>query len=48
MIAYDIEFYFYSDEPPRYFSRPANEFDGCDPQERKEEENSQQPKHERR
>lgn len=28
MITYDIEFDFYSDEPPKYFSRPADEFDG--------------------
>ena len=26
----DMEFDFYSDEPPKYFSRPVNEFDGYD------------------
>ena len=30
MMTLDMEFDFYSDEPPKYFSRPANEFDGYD------------------
>lgn len=38
MMTYDMEFDFYSDEPPRYFSRPANEFDGYDPKGNEEEE----------
>lgn len=38
MMAYDMEFDFYSDEPPKYFSCPANEFDGYDPQGNREEE----------
>lgn len=38
MTTYDMEFDFYSDEPPKYFSRPANEFDGYDPQENSEEQ----------
>lgn len=33
-----MEFDFYSDEPPRYFSRPADEFDGYDPQKNREKE----------
>lgn len=37
MMTYDIEFDFYNDEPPKYFSRPANEFDGYDQQVNKED-----------
>lgn len=38
MMTYDMEFDFYSEESPIYFSRPADEFDGYDPQESKSEE----------
>lgn len=37
MLTYDMEFDFYSDEPPKYFSRLADEFDGYDPQKREED-----------
>ncbi len=37
MLVCDMKFDFYSDEPPRYFSRPANEFDGYEPVESVEE-----------
>lgn len=41
MMAIDMDFNFYSDEPPKYFSRPATEFDGCDPQEEKNREEAE-------
>lgn len=31
MYTFDMEFDLYNDEPPIYFIRPANEFDGYDP-----------------
>lgn len=30
MTTYDMEFDFYSDEPPKYFSRKSDKFDGYD------------------
>lgn len=36
-MTYDVEFDFYSDEPPKYFSRSANEFDGYDPQNKEDQ-----------
>lgn len=38
-MTYYMEFDFYNDEPPRYFSRTANEFDGHDPKENNNKEN---------
>ena len=37
MITYDMEFDLYSDDAPKYFSRPANEFDGYDPMENEDD-----------
>lgn len=48
MMTYDMEFDFYSDEPPKYFSRPANEFDGYDPKESGEENRQAHTKPNRR
>lgn len=33
MVTFEMEFDFCSDEPPKYFSRQADEFDGYDREE---------------